>query len=260
MHERTAVRRGAARPDAPPEGQLRDEPAPPGTPSPAQAAPGARDKIFEVPEQRARERLVLRRGSGPQVLQNHEAAPAVRGNAERLRIDVGSPGQETSAPPGGPRRTLTMEQLIPDVGVLARVAGAPAPDHVPDVARGEGTFLNAHGYRFASFFNRLHAQVAAVWHPQDEVRRRDPTGNIYGGIDRTTLVYVSLNAAGGLEEVAVQESSGVAFLDQIAVDAFRRAAPFLHPPRGLPDEDGRVNFSFGFHLSTQPLSAFGPGF
>lgn len=260
MHERTVTQRGKARPDSPPQGRVQ-VPRPEATaPEYPHAPKRGRARVFELPEQRARERLVLRQGRGREAPRNHEAAPAIQGNAERLRVDVGAEGEASDAPAGGPRRTLTMQDLVPDAGVLARVAGAPAPDDVPNVAKGEGTFLNAHGYRYASFFNRLHAKVAAVWRPQDEMRRRDPTGNIYGGEDRTTLVYVSLNESGGLEELVLQQSCGLAFLDQAALDAFRRAAPFLHPPRGLPDADGRVNFSFGFRLSTQPMSAFGAGF
>lgn len=260
MHERTVTQRGKARTDAPPEGRVQ-APRPEATaPEAPEATQKGRARVFELPEQRARERLVLRQGRGREAPRNHEAAPAVQGNAERLRVDVGAEGEPSDAPAGGPRRTLTMQDLVPDAGVLARVAGAPAPDDVRNVAKGEGTFLNAHGYRYASFFNRLQAKVASVWRPQDEVRRRDPTGNIYGSEDRTTLVYVSLNESGGLEKLVLQESCGLAFLDQAALDAMRRAAPFLHPPRGLPDADGLVNFSFGFRLSTEPMSAFGAGF
>jgi TonB family protein len=48
----------------------------------------------------------------------------------------------------------------------------------------------------------------------------------------------------------VVKSSGVDFLDEIALDAFRKAQPFVNPPRGLADPRGEIDFTFGFYLET----------
>jgi TonB family protein len=43
-------------------------------------------------------------------------------------------------------------------------------------------------------------------------------------------------------------SSGVGFLDEEAMDSFRRAAPFEAPPAGVLRPDGTVRFPFGFYM------------
>jgi TonB family protein len=60
-----------------------------------------------------------------------------------------------------------------------------------------------------------------------------------------TVLSVTLRSDGQLEATTVTRSSGLAFLDNEAVDAFRKAQPFAAPPTGLL-EDGRVRFNFGF--------------
>ena len=46
----------------------------------------------------------------------------------------------------------------------------------------------------------------------------------------------------------VHRSSGVDFLDATALDAFRKAQPFVNPPRGLANDHGEIAFVFGFYL------------
>ena len=41
-------------------------------------------------------------------------------------------------------------------------------------------------------------------------------------------------------------TSGAGFLDDEAMDAFRRAAPFVNPPPQLIDKDGLIHFTFSF--------------
>ena len=51
-------------------------------------------------------------------------------------------------------------------------------------------------------------------------------------------------------------SSGLDFLDQTAIDAFKRAQPFPDPPGSLADEHGVIPFTFGFRVMSW---AMGPG-
>jgi TonB family protein len=96
--------------------------------------------------------------------------------------------------------------------------------------------------------------VGMQWNPNLALRTRDPTGNIYGGRDRFTLVQVTLDERGGLKDISVEKSCGVDFLDLEAVHSFERAQPFPNPPPGLVQADATVRFEFGFFIdmSTGP--------
>ena len=91
-----------------------------------------------------------------------------------------------------------------------------------------------------------------------EYRRRDPTGNIYGVRDRATLLTIQLAPDGRLTSVQVRNSSGVDFLDSVAVEAFKMAEPFPNPPTGIQDEDGSIRFNFQFVVMRPrgPLNLF----
>jgi len=138
---------------------------------------------------------------------------------------------------------------------MLRALGGGANDALSEVEEGEETLLNSRRWRYASFFNRVKQQVAQNWHPDRVYRRRDPTGNVYGFKDRLTVLVVTLDPQGGLREVKLEQPSGLAFLDDEAMTAFRLAQPFPNPPRGLVDDkSGRISFRFGFlfELTRQP--------
>ena len=86
--------------------------------------------------------------------------------------------------------------------------------------------------RFASFFNRVKKQVGEHWHPEDAYRRRDPTGTIFGRQKRYTELRIQLNPDGRLTNIALMQPSGLEFLDDEAIEAFKAAQPFANPPRG----------------------------
>ena len=105
--------------------------------------------------------------------------------------------------------------------------------------------------RFAPFFNMVEKQVRGRWNPYEAYRRADPTGTLSGQrstpyASSYTELAVALTAEGGLLTLEVAEPSGLQFLDEEAVAAFRRAAPFPPPPQGAIDRDGILRFRFGF--------------
>ena len=63
-----------------------------------------------------------------------------------------------------------------------------------------------------------------------QVERNKPSGN---GLRGTVRVSFGIDASGELRYVRLSESSGSAKLDEVALDAVRRAAPFGEPPSGL---------------------------
>ena len=205
---------------------------------------------MEIPTVEKKERLELSIDNAIGMFQNKQSSEAAQGNSNRLLI---KPGEQAQAAEDGKEaskatKIMSPKDLIPSVGVLAKIAGAPSNDFLPnDIADGEGTFLNSREFKFAPFFNRLKQSVSQHWKPINEFRRRDPSGNIYGYQSRVTVVSVRLNESGDVTNVEVAHSSGVEFLDKEAISAFKRAAPFPNPPKQLM-KDGQTEFTFGFHI------------
>lgn len=210
---------------------------------------GKQDTAFELPSVQQRDRLALRLDPALGRISNQMFSEGLQGNSERLRLSLGD--DDGQPKPGGsaPRTGPTSVELMPTIGVLAGLSGAPANDHLEDLEEGDGTFLNSRQFKYASFFNRMKRGVSQHWRPLDEYRRRDPSGNIYGYRARVTMVHVILDKQGTLLDIEITRSSGVEFLDREAVAAFRRAGPFPNPPHGLvSDNSGTVEFPFGFHV------------
>jgi TonB family protein len=149
---------------------------------------------------------------------------------------------------GGGGGSKAIPDLRPTADALERVAGGGSVDYLDDVADGDETALNSKGSVYAVFFNRLKRRVAEVWAPSPLWERNDPSMQIYGQKDRTTRVRVTLTPMGELLKIIVLDPSGVPFLDEEAMRAFRVAQPFPNPPAGLVDASGAITFTFGFHI------------
>jgi len=161
--------------------------------------------------------------------------------------DVSQLGKEEQPPPtGGAAPGGGLAALMPTERQLARVVGSGTQDALKDVDDGEETALNSKKWRFASFFNRVKRQVAEHWHPEEAYRRRDPTGAVYGRQNRYTELRIQLKPDGRLANVALAQPSGLEFLDDEAIEAFKEAQPFPNPPRQLIEASGVINFRFGF--------------
>lgn len=109
--------------------------------------------------------------------------------------------------------------------------------------------LEAKKRLFANYFNTIKSQVRAKWAPDSTLTSLDPERRMLGIQSRYTLLRVDLDPIGTLRDVRIQRRSGIEAFDQIAVSAFREAAPFPRAPQQLVIE-GRVRFCFGFHCSS----------
>jgi len=113
---------------------------------------------------------------------------------------------------------------------------------------GDTTLVNSRSFKYFDFFQRVKEQVRAEWNPADVYRARDPYGKVFGTRDRLTILTVVLDSEGRIVSLSVERRSGLPFLDEEALRAFRQAGPFPNPPKGLADEHGRIAFNFGFLL------------
>jgi TonB family protein len=220
-----------------------EQPAPPpvarGTRGAAERASGergrdgaARDDRLALQLDRFGDRMARSGDSRP------EGDPVAPDGAPAGPTQRGAPG------PLGPSR------LAPSAETYERIAGGGSLDHVSGVEEGDATYLNTREWKYATYFNRMKQALANTWDPSTALAQRDPDGRRFAYRDRHTVLAVRLDETGSVLHLEVVKSSGVDFLDQIAVDAFRRAQPFTNPPRGLADARGQIEFTFGFYLET----------
>jgi TonB family protein len=157
----------------------------------------------------------------------------------------GVPGLQPGAPGNRGPLTLTLDR---PGEALGPVSGGPMNDDLRGIEEGDETLLNSRSFRYAGFMNRVKETVSRLWmtRVEDESMKRDPTGSIYLWKDRRTVVEFTIDLRGELKDVHVTSSSGVPFLDDVAVDAFKRAERFPNPPPGLFSENGTATIGFGF--------------
>jgi protein TonB len=125
-------------------------------------------------------------------------------------------------------------------------------DYIKDVDQGLETMLNTREFKYYSYYNRIRKQLSQHW----EGKVRDKLSKLFKegrapaatNKDRITKVMIVLNDAGTLVRVQVLSDSGVRDLDDAAVEAFRDAAPFPNPPKGIVESDGTVKIRWDFVL------------
>ena len=220
-----------------------------------QAPPGA--MAMRTPGQPSRQAAPPSPAQPPMAQAPGETGPAAPFDPEGVLTPGGqatAQPQRPAMPPrtaaGGPQVTPgATPALTPSQQQIARAIGSGTQDHLKDIDDGDETALNAKKWKFASFFNRVKAQVREHWRPADVYRRRDPTGSIYGNKDRYTLLRVQLKPDGSLANLVMETPSGVEFLDDEAMEAFKQAQPFPNPPPPLVDAgSGIIDFRFGFYF------------
>ena len=213
----------------------------------------------ELPSKQRRD--ALRVSEAPDgTLRARESTEAYRGTGRKVAIaDPGADGKQSAVGPGEPGAApgspgemrplkLTLDQPI---GALGPIAGGAMPDDLRGINEGDETLLNSRSFKFAGFLNRVKETVGRVWvqKVQDEAGKRDPSGQLYSYKDRRTVVEFTLDRQGEITDVKVAASSGVPYLDSVAVDAFRLVQRFPNPPPGLiPEHPGVVSLPFAFTL------------
>jgi protein TonB len=125
-------------------------------------------------------------------------------------------------------------------------------DYVKDVDQGLETMLNTREFKYYSYYSRIRRQLAQHW----EGRVREKLSKMFkegrapatANQDRITKLMIVLNVRGTLVRVQVLSESGVSDLDDAATEAFRQAAPFPNPPKGIIEGDGTVKIRWDFVL------------
>lgn len=126
-------------------------------------------------------------------------------------------------------------------------------DHLDGVSEDLITKLNTKEYKYYGFYNRIKMQLNQWWQPKvrEKVTRMVRQGRtIASDTNKVTRLIIVLNDTGNLVKVQVLGESGVRDLDEAAVEAFRQAAPFPNPPKGIIDNDGTVKIRWDFVIES----------
>lgn len=116
-------------------------------------------------------------------------------------------------------------------------------DHLEGVKDDLMTKLNTREYKYYGYYNRIKTQLNEWWVPQVQqkfTKMMKQGRSIASSENKITKLVIILNSAGNLVKVQVLGESGVRDLDDAAVEAFRQAAPFPNPPKGMMEQDGTV--------------------
>lgn len=116
-------------------------------------------------------------------------------------------------------------------------------DHLDKIEEDLMTRLNTKEYKYFGYYNRIKVQLNQWWVPkvQQKFTKLFKQGRTLASEEnKVTKLVIVLNNAGNLVNVQVLAESGVRDLDDAAIEAFRQAAPFPNPPKGMIDKDGTV--------------------
>ena len=106
-----------------------------------------------------------------------------------------------------------------------------SPDYTPDAELGDVVEFNTIRYKYYSFFSRIQNRLANNWRPE----------GIRSYKTLITEVVVTIDRKGYVTNIKLRKSSGNNYLDNSALEAFKKAMPFTNPPRDLI---AKGNFSF----------------
>ena len=149
-----------------------------------------------------------------------------------------------------------VEQKKSNVGAgdMAKSQGAETSqtlDYIRDLDTGMETMLSTKEFVYYSYFARIRNQLNQYW--SDKVRQKiselyKKGRMIASSDDKITKCLITLDTGGKLLKVQIIGDSGVHELDEAAVEAFRAAAPFPNPPKGMVDPDGTIKIRWDFIL------------
>lgn len=140
-----------------------------------------------------------------------------------------------------------------DQHVQAGAQVSQSSDYLKDVDEGLETMLNTREFKYYTYYTRIRRQLSQHWEPRvkEKLSRLFKQGrNIASTQDHITKLLITLNQEGNLVRVQVLGESGVTDLDDAAMEAFRSAAPFPNPPKGIVDPDGTVKIRWDFVLES----------
>ena len=148
-----------------------------------------------------------------------------------------------------PLPPLKLKQESPS-GTDPKVAKGAHDSLGRDVEVGSETILNTDEYKYASFFNRLKADVAPRWEPLIHAIIDTPKSRLARGYYRTETLFF-LNSEGTVINVNIDHPSGVDAFDEAARQSLKQLLRVRNPPVALRDPDGIYRIHLGFVVNLE---------
>jgi protein TonB len=126
-------------------------------------------------------------------------------------------------------------------------------DYLKDVVAGAETLLKTREFVYYSYYNRIKKRLKQHWEPriQEKIVKILRKGRKIASVnDKITHLVITLDKHGELKRIQVKQASGYNDLDDAAIEAFRAAAPFPNPPKGIVTGAGEVQIPWSFVLET----------
>ncbi len=141
---------------------------------------------------------------------------------------------------------------LPGVNLTAQSVSTIST-HIPNVDKASITAIDTDqgSLKYYAFYMRLHDQLYPRWSKNIEYVIRTLKAKEYNFLTlrpRTTTLEVILNSKGEYLGHIVVKSSSSKMVDFAAIDAFKRAAPFVNPPKDMIENDGNIYLPFNFRL------------
>lgn len=199
-----------------PRGEAPEDRAPPSVPTPPRPPAAVR------PPRTAIERM----------------APEGTGPASGAEAPSAEPAPEVRPAPRELPDLETLAQLAPST--IARLEQDRRRKYREEVEEGDAVWLDTERDILLSFFQRLRDNIYLVWgYPERSKARRE---------EGTCLLEIVVNRDGSLNQVRLLESSGYPLLDEAALEAVRKGAPFGRLPRAYQKESIRILANFRYTL------------
>ncbi len=133
-------------------------------------------------------------------------------------------------------------------------------DFIKGVSIGPNTLLNTQEFKFYGFYERVREMLVERWktHIQREIsKQRDiasSQSNLSTGSKITSLI-VKMDQEGNIKDIEKIGLSGIERFDEVAIQSFREAAPFPHPPQEML-KDGTLSIRWDFVVVVDQASFF----
>jgi protein TonB len=248
------------RPSEPPKVRERELDLPPDTPETPRDRPAKRLGSMD----RQVERETAPKGDSPEDSTPRTARPATRPAPPAARTEqlLQTPEAAEKRPAGeGPAATEAppSPEQRPDVSMKALMASATQAAQAvaekqiaewrqkyrEEVEQGDAVWLDMEKDLLHSFFQRFRDNIYGVWnYPRRSAER---------GEEGTCLLKITINHDGTVKEVQLRETSGHRDLDEEALAAVRKGAPYGKLPSSYKEETLTIFAFFQYNLTRRPM-------
>jgi protein TonB len=183
------------------------------------------------------------RAPRPRVEPNTPPAPPAMPTPTETRQPASALGDRpTTVQRPAPARKPSLEELTTlSPTTMARLESDWRHKYREGIAKGDTVWLDTEQDLLISFFKRFRTNIYNVWNYPEQARLREEQGEC--------LLRIVVSRQGGIDNVELLESSGSYELDEEALRAVRKGAPYGPLPAAYPHPQLNIMAYFRYGLS-----------